>query len=231
MLGALWPALQSWAANRLSVLRISLAVPRSRRSSVHSMIHNGRVVREVASIWLENARNGHRIVAVFIRQHAWIGIEGEVFGHFVGAPGNGVIPCDDLTAVGGHAAQDGRHAAGGAKPSLIVLVAAADRRHQVVVFLLVTTDVLSRILPGIPSGDAAARAGHAVGAVGKGTRLTPAALDMTALAEHLGPVCVRELIEMVVEDLAVIFPLADLAAAHAVGLNRMAAFDPIGLID
>jgi hypothetical protein len=31
MLGALWPALQSWAANRLSVLRISLAVPRSRR--------------------------------------------------------------------------------------------------------------------------------------------------------------------------------------------------------
>ena len=71
----------------------------------------------------------------------------------------------------------------------------------------------------------------AVDTVGKGARLAPAALDMTALAEHFGPVCVRELIEMVVEDLAVVLPLADLAAAHAVGLDRMAAFDPIGLID
>ena len=51
MLGALWPAWQSCGANSLSVLRISLTLPRSRGPSARSMIYNGRVVREVSENW------------------------------------------------------------------------------------------------------------------------------------------------------------------------------------
>ena len=56
--------------------------------------------------------------------------------------------------------------------------------------------------------------------------------DVAALAEHLRAVGVGELDGVVVEDLAeVLAPIADLAAAHAVGLDRMGVLDPVADVE
>src|SRR4051812_12878871 len=54
-----------------------------------------------------------------------------------------------------------------------------------------------------------------------------AAGDLAALAEHPGAVGIRKFDRVVIENVAVLFAGADLAAAHALCFNRMAVFDPV----
>ena len=61
--------------------------------------------------------------------------------------------------------------------------------------------------------------------------LFAAAGNLPALAEHLGAVGIGEFDGMMVEDVAVFFAGAHLAAAHALGLGRMGFLDPIADVE
>ena len=58
-----------------------------------------------------------------------------------------------------------------------------------------------------------------------------AAGDLAALAEHLGAVGIRVFDGVVIEDVAVLFAGADLAAAHALGFDGVAILDPVADIE
>src|ERR1035437_6136232 len=59
----------------------------------------------------------------------------------------------------------------------------------------------------------------------------PAPWDLAALADHARAVGVFKFDEMMVENLAVTFGVADLPSAHALRANRVGAFDPVTDVD
>ena len=75
----------------------------------------------VLSIRLVDAWNRHGVVAVFVGQGGRIGVQGKPLRHFARPLGHRVVPAHNLAGIGGHAAQHGRHAAGGGVPAVVEL--------------------------------------------------------------------------------------------------------------
>src|SRR5207249_1990951 len=103
--------------------------------------------------------------------------------------------------------------------------------EQIIVFLLISIDSLfCGKAPGIRAFDNKAvsivvKVARAFGPEDMFGYVRPATRDLPALAEHARAIGVFEFDKVMVVNLAVAFGIAHLAAAHALGADRVGAFN------
>ena len=152
------------------------------------------------------------------------------FGQEGGFGGQGFVPLDGFTGVGSHASEDGGHGAFGAVFGFVEGLVVADGVEEVVVFLLVGVFALAVEAPGggvVAMDGVAVNLGGSFTAVGVFGDAVPATSLVAALAEHFGSVGVFEFDAVVVKDFTGVGTDADFGAAHAVGFDGVAAFEPV----
>lgn len=158
------------------------------------------------------------------------GVPVKDFGQDGSLGGEGFVPFNGFAGVGGHASEDGGHSAFGAVFGFVEGFVVADGVEEVVVFLLVGVFALSIESPGggvVAVDGVSVNLGGAFAAVGVFGDAVPATALVATLAEHFGAIGVFEFDAVVVKNFAGVGADADFGAAHAVGFDGVAVFEPV----